>query len=46
MMAGVTTAVVTLTLLIAVFAGPLYRFCERAATDITDGTSYSTAVLP
>ena len=46
MMGAVTTAVVTLTLLIAVFAGPLYRFCERAATDVTDAASYSTAVLP
>jgi hypothetical protein len=45
-MAGVTTAVVTLTLLIALFAGPLYRFCERAAGDVTDATSYTTAVLP
>ncbi len=46
MMAGVTTAVVTLTLLIALFGGPLYRFCERAAADVTDTTSYSTAVVP
>jgi multicomponent Na+:H+ antiporter subunit D len=46
LMAGVTTAVVTLTLLIAVFAGPLYRFCERAAIDVTDATSYPAAVLP
>jgi multicomponent Na+:H+ antiporter subunit D len=46
LMSGVTTAVVTLTLLIAVFAGPLYRFCERAAIDVTDAASYPTAVLP
>ena len=45
MMAAVTTAVVTLTLMIALFAGPLYRFCERAATDVTDATSYPSAVL-
>ena len=46
MMAGVTTAVVTLTLMIALFAGPLYRFCERAAVDVTDAASYPSAVLP
>ena len=46
LMSGVTTAVVTLTLLIAVFAGPLYRFCERAAIDVTDSLAYPTAVLP
>ena len=46
LMSGVTTAVVTLTLLIAVFAGPLYRLCERAAIDVTDVTAYPTAVLP
>lgn len=45
-MAGATTAVVAVTLGIAVFAGPLYRFCERAAVDVTDGASYVAAVLP
>lgn len=42
----VTGGVVVGTLGIAVFAGPLYRFCERAAGDVTDVTSYVTAVLP
>ncbi|MEM1333821.1 MAG: proton-conducting transporter membrane subunit [Actinomycetota bacterium] len=46
LMGGVTATVVTGTLVIAVFAGPLYRFCERAAIDVTDITSYVTAVLP
>ncbi len=46
LMSGVTTAVVTLTLLIAVFAGPLYRFCERAAFDVTEPSIYPAAVLP
>jgi multicomponent Na+:H+ antiporter subunit D len=46
MMAGVTTAVVTLTLAIALFAGPLYRFCERAAADVTEPGVYSREVLP
>jgi len=45
LMAGATTAVVTLTLGIALFAGPLYRFCERAAADVTDVTAYVSAVL-
>jgi len=46
LMAAVTTTVVAATLLIAVFAGPLYRLCERTADDVADATSYSTAVLP
>ncbi|MFN3218173.1 MAG: proton-conducting transporter membrane subunit [Acidimicrobiales bacterium] len=46
LMAGVTTTVVAATVLIAVFAGPLYRLSERAADDVTDADSYSTAVLP
>ena len=44
-MAGATVGVVTLTLCIAVFGGPLYRFCERAAGDVTDAASYAAAVL-
>ena len=46
MMSAVTTAVVALTLAIALFGGPLYRFCERAAIDATNTTTYSTAVIP
>ena len=46
LMSAVTTSVVTLTLLIALFAGPLYRFCERAAMDVTDVDAYPSAVLP
>ncbi|MEM8902603.1 MAG: proton-conducting transporter membrane subunit [Actinomycetota bacterium] len=46
LMAGATAAVVTLTLAIALFAGPLYRFCERAAIDVVDVAAYTTAVLP
>ena len=45
LMAAVTTGVVTLTLAIALFAGPLYRFCERAAIDATDLRAYAEAVL-
>ena len=45
LMAGVTATVVTATLLIAAFAGPLYGLCERAAEDLTDAAAYSRAVL-
>jgi multicomponent Na+:H+ antiporter subunit D len=45
LMSTVTGGVVAGTLGIAVFAGPLYRFCERAAGDVTDAASYVTAVL-
>jgi formate hydrogenlyase subunit 3/multisubunit Na+/H+ antiporter MnhD subunit len=30
---------------IAVAAGPLYRLCERAATELLDRSSYVQAVL-
>jgi multicomponent Na+:H+ antiporter subunit D len=46
LMSAVTAGVVALTLLIAAFAGPLYRFSERAANDVTDPAVYRTAVLP
>lgn len=45
LMSTVTGGVVLGTLGIAVFAGPLYRFCERAAGDVTNAASYITAVL-
>ena len=45
LMSGVTVAVVTGTLAIALFAGPLYRFCERAAFDVTNTASYTAAVI-
>ncbi|MHB1139934.1 MAG: proton-conducting transporter transmembrane domain-containing protein, partial [Microthrixaceae bacterium] len=41
-----TIALVTLTLAIAVFAGPLYELCERAATGLLDPAPYVQAVLP
>ncbi|MGI9579442.1 MAG: proton-conducting transporter membrane subunit [Microthrixaceae bacterium] len=46
LMSAVTGGVVAITLGIALFAGPLYRFCERAAADVTTIGTYSTAVLP
>ena len=46
LMSTVTVGVVVATLGIAVFGGPLYRFCERAAGDVTDAASYAAAVLP
>ncbi|MCP4435031.1 MAG: Na+/H+ antiporter subunit D [Actinomycetia bacterium] len=45
LMSAVTVAVVTATLCIALFAGPLYRFCERAAQDATRVTTYTEAVI-
>ena len=32
--------------LIALFGGPLYRFCERAALDATTVATYTEAVIP
>ncbi|MFV0318289.1 MAG: proton-conducting transporter membrane subunit [Microthrixaceae bacterium] len=46
LMSGATIAVVTGTLMIALFAGPIFRFCERAAADVTDTARYSEAVVP
>ena len=46
LMSGVTAGVIGLTLVIALFAGPLYRLCGRAAADATDPLSYLSAVLP
>jgi multicomponent Na+:H+ antiporter subunit D len=45
LMSAVTGAVVTGTVLIALFAGPLFRFCERAAVDVTTVGSYLDAVV-
>ncbi len=45
LMSGVTAAVVTGTMMIALFAGPLFRFCERAADDVTTTQSYVSAVI-
>ncbi|MCU0269007.1 MAG: Na+/H+ antiporter subunit D [Acidimicrobiales bacterium] len=39
-------ALVTLTVAIALFAGPLYDLCERAANDLLDPSAYVQAVLP
>ncbi len=46
LMSSVTIAVVALTVAIAVFAGPLYRFAERAAADVTTPAAYEGAVVP
>jgi multicomponent Na+:H+ antiporter subunit D len=45
LMSAVTAAVVTGTVLIALFAGPLFRFCERAAVDVTTVGTYLDAVV-
>ncbi|MCU0311413.1 MAG: Na+/H+ antiporter subunit D [Acidimicrobiales bacterium] len=44
-MNGATIALVGLTLAIAVFAGPLYDLCQRAAEDLLDPSAYVSAVL-
>lgn len=46
LMSSVTVTVVALTVAIALFAGPLYRFAERAAADVTSVDAYAEAVLP
>ena len=40
-----TGALVVGTLALALFAGPLYELCQRAATDLLDPVAYRTAVL-
>ena len=40
-----TAALVAVTVAIAVFAGPLYELCERAARDLLDPRGYVQAVL-
>lgn len=40
-----TAALVGVTVAIAVFAGPLYELCERAARDLLDPSGYVQAVL-
>lgn len=38
-------ALFSIGLAVAVFAGPLYSFCERAAADLLDPTAYVKAVM-
>lgn len=44
MMAGATTTIILATLLIAIAAGPLYRFCIDAAAQLSDPFVYIRAV--
>jgi multicomponent Na+:H+ antiporter subunit D len=44
-MIGATTALVVIGIAIAVFAGPLYDFAERAAVGLLDPASYIGAVI-
>jgi len=44
-MTGATTAAVSVTLAVAVFAGPLFDMSERAASDLLLGTPYVQEVL-
>ena len=45
MMVGPTLAMVVFGLAFAVWAGPIYRFCERAAAGLLDPTPYLEVVL-
>ena len=45
LMIAPTVALTALGIAIAVFAGPLYEFCRRAAEDLLDPTAYVHAVL-
>jgi multicomponent Na+:H+ antiporter subunit D len=46
LMIAPTAVLAALTLLIALAAGPLYEFSERAATDLLDPAAYIQAVTP
>ncbi|MGE0881244.1 MAG: Na+/H+ antiporter subunit D [Acidimicrobiia bacterium] len=45
LMTGSTTALVALSLVIALYAGPLFRLSERAAADLVDPRAYVETVL-
>lgn len=45
LMTGATTALVAATLMIAIAAGPIFSFSERAAHDLVDPQVYVTAVM-
>lgn len=44
-MMGATLMLVTVTIAIAVFAGPIYELCEEAAADLIDPSRYISAVM-
>jgi multicomponent Na+:H+ antiporter subunit D len=44
-MMGATVMLVTVTIGIAVFAGPIYALCEEAAADLIDPSRYIAAVM-
>jgi multicomponent Na+:H+ antiporter subunit D len=45
LMSGATVGIATVSVAIAVFAGPLYAYSERAATDLADPARYIEEVL-
>ena len=45
-MVGATLSMVGLSLSLALLAGPLFAFTERASADLLERTPYITAVLP
>ena len=44
-MVGATTAVVAITLMMTIAAGPIYALAERAAASLSDRSIYVNAVL-
>lgn len=44
-MLGSTAFLVAVTIAIAIFAGPIYSLCERAAQDLLDPTGYISVVM-
>ncbi|RLP77347.1 Na+/H+ antiporter subunit D [Mycetocola tolaasinivorans] len=46
LMVGATTGMVALTLLLTVFAGPIFGYAERAAAQVENPDNYISAVFP
>ena len=46
LMVAATTALVVVTVLLTVFAGPLFDLTDRAATDLVDPDVYVSLVFP
>jgi multicomponent Na+:H+ antiporter subunit D len=46
LMVAATTALVVVTLLLTVFAGPIFEFTDRAAANLVDPDVYVSLVFP
>ena len=46
MMVAATTALVIVTVLLTVFAGPIFEFADRAAVNLIDPAVYVSLVFP